>query len=219
MEICCGPLSLRWASLPRTFPTFCSDWGRATVLWLDAGALCPEEGRLLGIRPGVRPFLGLFVNLFEPHSFYPDSETVKGSLRLRLKDLICEKPAAPYLEARGIRSVVAITTVSKNDFWAMSGFRHFGSKGEKWESEAWPRTRAGVLSRFSHVRLFATLWTVARQAPLSMGSSRQEYWSGLPFPFPGDLPNPRTEPAFLTSSALAGRFFTTSTTWEDPGHS
>ena len=86
-------------------------------MWLDAGALCPEEGRLLEIRPGVRPFLGLFfVNLFEPHSFYPDSETVKGSLRLQLKDLICEKLAAPYLEARGIRSVVAITTVSKNDF-------------------------------------------------------------------------------------------------------
>ena len=41
----------------------------------------------------------------------------------------------------------------------------------------------------SRVRLFATLWTVAHQAPLSMGFSRQEYWSGLPFPSPGDLPN------------------------------
>ena len=41
---------------------------------------------------------------------------------------------------------------------------------------------------------FATLWTVARQAPLSMRFSRQEYWSGLPFPFPGDLPNPGIEP-------------------------
>ena len=46
----------------------------------------------------------------------------------------------------------------------------------------------------SHVRLFATLWTVARQALLSMGFSRQEYLSGLPFPSPGDLPNPGTEP-------------------------
>ena len=46
----------------------------------------------------------------------------------------------------------------------------------------------------SHVRLFATLWTVARQAPLSMGFSRQEYWSGLLFPSPGDLPNPEIEP-------------------------
>ena len=117
MEICCGPLSLRWASLPQTFPTFWSDWGQAAASWLDAGALCPEEGRLLGIRPGVRPWLGLsIVNLFEPHSFHPDIETVKGVLWLRLKDLICEKLTAPYLEARGIRSVVAITAVSKNNF-------------------------------------------------------------------------------------------------------
>ena len=46
----------------------------------------------------------------------------------------------------------------------------------------------------SRVRLFATSWTVAHQAPLSMGFSRQEYWSGLPFPSPGDLPNPGIEP-------------------------
>ena len=46
----------------------------------------------------------------------------------------------------------------------------------------------------SRVRLFATPWTVARQAPLSMGFSRQEYWSGLPFPSPGDLPNPGIKP-------------------------
>ena len=46
----------------------------------------------------------------------------------------------------------------------------------------------------SHVQLFATPWTVARQAPLSMGFSRQEYWSGLPWPSPGDLPNPGIKP-------------------------
>ena len=51
-----------------------------------------------------------------------------------------------------------------------------------------------VLSCFSHVRLFATLWTVAHQAPLSMGFSRQEYWSGLPLLSPGDLPDPGVEP-------------------------
>ena len=48
----------------------------------------------------------------------------------------------------------------------------------------------------NRVRLFATLWTVAHQAPLSMGFSRQEYWSGLPFPSPGDLPDPGIEPRF-----------------------
>ena len=52
-----------------------------------------------------------------------------------------------------------------------------------------------VLSCFSRVRLFATLWTVAHQAPLSMVFSRQEYWSGLPFPPAGDLPYPGIEPA------------------------
>ena len=47
---------------------------------------------------------------------------------------------------------------------------------------------------FSRVRLFVTLWTVAHQAPSSMGFSRQEYWSGLPFPSPGDLPDPGIKP-------------------------
>ena len=68
-----------------------------------------------------------------------------------------------------------------------------------------------MLSHFSQVWLFATLWTVAHQAPLSMGFSRQEYWSGLPCPPPGDLPNPGIKPM---SPALAGGFFTTSATWE-----
>ena len=61
----------------------------------------------------------------------------------------------------------------------------------------------------SPVRLFATPWTVSHQAPLSMEFSRQEYWSGLPFPILGDLPDPGIEPMSLESPALAGRFFTT----------
>ena len=71
-----------------------------------------------------------------------------------------------------------------------------------------------VLSCFSYVRLFATLWTVAFEVSLSMGFSRQEYWSGLPNPPPEDLPDPRIEPASLTSPALADGFFTTGATWE-----
>ena len=54
----------------------------------------------------------------------------------------------------------------------------------------------------SHVQLFVTPWTIARQVPLSMGFSRQEYWCGLPFPSPGDLPNPGTEPAPPGTPAL-----------------
>ena len=61
----------------------------------------------------------------------------------------------------------------------------------------------------SHVQLFVTLWTAALQAPLSMGSSRQEYWSGLPFPSPGYLPDPGIEPTSFVSPALAYGFFTT----------
>ena len=60
------------------------------------------------------------------------------------------------------------------------------------------------------IRLFATPWTVAHQAPLSMGFSRQGYWGGLPCPPPGDLPDPRIEPGALMSPALTGGFFTTS---------
>ena len=71
-----------------------------------------------------------------------------------------------------------------------------------------------MLSHFSHVGLFATPWTAAFQAPLSMGFSGQEHWSGLPCPPPGDLPNPGIEPLSLMSSALAGWFFTSSITWE-----
>ena len=56
--------------------------------------------------------------------------------------------------------------------------------------------------------LFVTPWTVACQASLSMEFSRQEHWSGFPFPPPGDLPDPGIEPGSLTSSALAGGFFT-----------
>ena len=63
-----------------------------------------------------------------------------------------------------------------------------------------------MLSPFNRVQIFATLWTIACWAPLSMGFSRQEYLSGLPFPPPGDLPNPGIKPAF------ADMFFTTSPT-------
>ena len=67
---------------------------------------------------------------------------------------------------------------------------------------------------FSHVQLFATPLTAACQAPLSIGSSRQEDWSGSPCPPPGDLSDPGIKSASLTSPALAGGLFTTAATWE-----
>ena len=73
---------------------------------------------------------------------------------------------------------------------------------------------ACMLSHFSHIQFLVTLWAVAFQDPLSLGFSRQEYWSGLQFPSSGDLPNPGIKPQSLTSPALTGKFFTTSTCWE-----
>ena len=71
-----------------------------------------------------------------------------------------------------------------------------------------------MLSHFRHVQLFVIPWTAAHQPPLSMEFFRQEYWSGLSCPSPGDLPNSGIKSTTLTSAALTGRFFTTSTTWE-----
>ena len=89
-------------------------------------------------------------------------------------------------------------------------------KCERQDLKTWKyfQVCACVLSHFSRAWLFATLWTVACRAPLSMGFSRQEYCTGLPCPPPGNLPSLRIEPVSLTSSALAVTFFTTRATWE-----
>ena len=89
-----------------------------------------------------------------------------------------------------------------------SGYKHVGTSIERY-SRIW----CECIRVLSHVRLLATQWGVACQAPLSMEFSRQEYWSGLPFPTPRDLPNPGIEPASPSSPALAEGFFTT----EPPG--
>ena len=85
----------------------------------------------------------------------------------------------------------------------------------EWTCWGWGRGLSGFLSLnlycvpLSLVQLFATSWTIAFQAPLSMEFPRQEYWSGLPFPPLGDLPNPGINPPSLVSPVLADRFFTT----------
>ena len=77
-----------------------------------------------------------------------------------------------------------------------------------------PNERCACAQPLGLVRLCATPRTAARQAPLSSGLPRQEYWSGLPGPPPGDLPDPGIEPTSLMFPALAGGFFTTSSSWE-----
>ena len=75
--------------------------------------------------------------------------------------------------------------------------------------------KCAVLSRFNCVQLCTTLWTVACQAPLFMGFSRQEYWGGFPFPPPGNLPRMEGNRTHISClPPLVGRFFTTSITWE-----
>ena len=97
----------------------------------------------------------------------------------------------------------------------------FDSKMRDWTSSA-PKKRGislvtenvvEVSEVLGRVRLIGTPWTAARQAPLSMGFSRQGYGSGVPCPPPGDLLDPGIEPASLTPPALAGGFFTTGATW------
>ena len=82
------------------------------------------------------------------------------------------------------------------------------------DGTSWALISVCAPSPFSRVRLFETWWTVARLSPLSMGFSRQEYWSGLPCPLPGDLPDPGIKPVPLVSPTVAGGFFTTSATGE-----
>ena len=96
----------------------------------------------------------------------------------------------------------------------------FKKHGCNIESVSWPKLYVGarVHSCFSRVWLFATSRTVACQGPLSMGFSQQEYWSGLPCPPPGDLPDPGIKPLSLRFPALAGGCFSTSTSWEAHMH-
>ena len=84
---------------------------------------------------------------------------------------------------------------------------HFHTSRFFWKQKRRKRKKKNS-SRFSYVQLFATPWTVARQAPLSIGLPRQEYWSGLPFPSPGNPPNPGIEPGSPVTAASAGEFFT-----------
>ena len=123
---------------------------------------------------------------------------------------LCQVKAIPYSQAKKCR--VHNWTQSLVHGGQIS-ICFFKKRTALWEQGyVDPRMEQSFLS----VRLFGTpwtVWTVAFQAPLSMEFSRQEYWNGLPFPSPGDLPDPGTEPA---SSCLVGRFFTIRATREVP---
>ena len=103
----------------------------------------------------------------------------------------------------------SISVSSLASFPKLSGFIFY-----RFLSHIFNSVHASVLSHFSRVQLFVTSRSVVCQAPLSLGFSMQEYWSGLLCPPSGDLPDPGIEPVSLRSPALAGGFFTTSATWE-----
>ena len=130
-------------------------------------------------------------------------------------------PCATTIEActpRARTQQQEATTV-RSPCTAMKSTPPLTSSGEKAHAQQQRPSTAKIQSINVHANLVQSCsslcdpWTVAHQAPLSMGFSRQKYWSGLPFPSPGDLPDPGTELASLMSPALAGRFFTTSI-WE-----
>ena len=84
-------------------------------------------------------------------------------------------------------------------FWKLSSVHRTGKGQFSFQSQR--KERKKKVKSLSHVQLLATPWTVAHQAPPSIGFSRQEYWSGLPFPSPGDLPNPGIETSSPTLQA------------------
>ena len=108
--------------------------------------------------------------------------------------------------------------------YSPQGHKESDTTEATWHStyRGYPGVASGKEVKWSEVKslnsvwLFATLWTVACQAPLSMGFSRQECWSGLPCPPPGDLADPEIEPRSLMFPALAGGFLTSSAIWEAP---
>ena len=129
-----------------------------------------------------------------------------------------------YLEAPIVRVCLGTThcqpiarsvTIFYSSLHSLLRAPHLPPSAFPWQTIVrWHEGGASRLSCFSRVWLFATLWAVAHHAPLSTESSRQEYWHGLPCPPPWDLPDPGIEPGYFMSPALAGGFYTTSTTWE-----
>ena len=93
-------------------------------------------------------------------------------------------------------------------------YRLHTASGCKFSGNRMAIRQSVAIQSLTHVRLFVTLWTTAHQAPLSMGFPRQEYWSGLPVPSPGDILDKGIKPTSLASPALAGIFFNISATWE-----
>ena len=129
---------------------------------------------------------------------YPPQSTAMASWGIPYDELTSErkKPQAWIRSFCMVRSTTAPLWDGLESWW-WNHLIYFASKEKR--QKLWVNTYLCTVPKvkvksFSHVRLFATPWNVAHRAPPSMGFCRQEYWSGLPFPSPGDLPNPGIEP-------------------------
>ena len=143
----------------------------------------------------VRAVASVVSDSCDPTDYSPSGSPVHGILQARILEWVA-MPSSRGSSPPRDRTLVLLSPALAGGLFTTSATR-----------EGLPHVLLLRLSRFSRVRLCATPWTVALQAPLSMGFSRQEYWSGLPFPSPGDLPNPGIKPASPVSPALAGGFF------------
>ena len=140
-------------------------------------------------------FLIHLLSLYEPNLSFPSGSTRFGDVNT-LAVYVCFVFWSCYT---AYRILVPRPGIEPRPLQSKSRILTTGPPGNFLCVRIWVFVCICVLSRFSTVWLYEILWTVARQPPLSMGFSRQEYWSGLPCPSPGDLPNPGIEPASLTS--------------------
>ena len=123
-----------------------------------------------------------------------------------------ECPQPPKNDHQRLRFVIRIGYTIKTSLLELRENLYTVLHVEKGAAVIWVHACSGALA----MSTFSWLWPVAHQAPLSMGYSRQEHWSALPCPPPGNLPNPGIEPRSFTSPALVGRFFTTGDSWKTP---
>jgi len=142
---------------------------------------------------------------------FPSPSSLPYSLSQKDAPDLCTYRWTKYIGISGVLLLLMLEHLSVAHAWILTPSDHSLYVGF-WDplsySEILLTIHVCVLSCFSCVQLFA------HQASLSMRFSRQEYWSGMPCPLPGDLPDPGVKPTSLMSSALAGVFFTTNTTWE-----
>ena len=134
------------------------------------------------------------IGLCDPVDCSPPASTVRGILQARILEWVAMPSSRGSSWPRDGTHGSYVSCICRQVYYTIS---------TTWEApEELLKVKVKLLS---HVRLFATLWTVAYQAPPSMGFSKQEYWNGLPCPPPVDLPNTKMEPASLMSPALTSR--------------